>query len=140
MISDTTQIGLVGELAVALDLARHGFSPSFAPEGLRYDLLFENEGVIKKVQVKACAGIRIRPKRTSHNYQFTTYGSHSKEYQTGDFDIIACHAIDIGVTAYLTLEEIKNIRVPNFGVPGVAKRSKDAALGFLDEYPLRRVL
>ncbi len=82
--------GDIGQLIAAKEFLRRGWHVAFPyGENMKYDLIIEKEGIMKRVQVKACF-----PKKGSLRINFRSSNNWSVvQYTKSDFDLVA--AVDL---------------------------------------------
>ena len=88
-------VGSAGEFIVAADLSALGVLISFpVTTAPRYDLVADYDGRLFRVQVKAKHEARGKVKIPTGSYRdyrhsYSRFGSLTRKYQRGDFDIMA---------------------------------------------------
>ena len=108
MISKELQIGKAGEHFVCADLILQGYNAFLADQGLPFDIVVEDKGKIKTVQVKATMELKTFDKATNI-YRFgTRKGKLGKSRATeNDVDYYAFIALDIKKIAYIPMKDMK---------------------------------
>lgn len=118
------EIGKAAEMLVCADLILKGYRAFLTDQGLPYDIVFDLNGRLLRVQVKASTQPKPVPNRPgsapSYMFHVRRAGKGSKRRIGNDvFDILALVALDIRCIAYLpitdrVLQSI-NLRVPENG-------------------------
>jgi len=95
--------GDIGELIVAHNLLKKGWSVSMPyGENNRYDLIIEKDGLMKRVQVKACTpkdGVLHVNCRSSNNWSVI-------KYTEKDFEILAAVDLNTEIVYYISSKNI----------------------------------
>lgn len=98
--------GAAGEHLVCADLLMQGYRAFLADQNCPYDVAVDVGGRLIRIQVKATRKAKALPQRDGH---FPAYMWHvrragkggSRVYADGEFDLLACVALDIRRIAYL---------------------------------------
>ncbi len=101
-------IGKAGEHLVVSDLILKNKNSFLAGEGLPYDVVFEHNGKLIKLQVKTC----MAPRKNRRVYVYSLQNGKSKsrkEYQESEIDMFALVALDTKEIAYINLRNTKSI-------------------------------
>ena len=104
MQSPTKFVGTRGELRVADDLMRQGFSVyASVCDSSRIDLIAEKDGILLRIQVKTASNtsagcVGVAPHKVVSRKQ--------RLYGRNDFDIMAIHALDRNRTAYVPMARL----------------------------------
>ena len=119
-ISDL-QIGKAGEYLVCADLILKGFIAFPSEQGLPFDVVFENNNKLLKVQVKTTRGAKFIPQRKTSIPAYIFHigvngkGARRKKYAASSVDIFALVALDTKTISYLPhfdTQTTMNFRVP----------------------------
>lgn len=146
-------IGAAAVHIVCADLLLAGYTAFPAAEGLHYDVILDNGGVLYRVQVKGTLLARSRPSRplapalynfgTTRNHRPDRIGERSrlKRYDTREVDLIACVAIDIRTVAYFRVVG-PFIGALHLYPPGTTPWVRDgiAQRRRIDEFPIAQAL
>lgn len=94
------------EFLAAYDISRRGLECMLAGEGMRYDLLVDAGGAIKRVQVKSNRRAVLRAARSKgRSYTFGKDSNPLNGY--GDaIDLFALVALDVGCVLYVPAAQI----------------------------------
>lgn len=98
--------GAAGEHLVCADLLMHGYRAFLADQNCPYDVAVDVGGRLIRIQVKATRKAKSLPQRAGH---FPAYMWHvrragkggARVYANGEFDLLACVALDVRKVAYL---------------------------------------
>jgi hypothetical protein len=116
------QIGKAGEYLVCADLILKGFIAFPSEQGLPYDLVFERNNKLYKVQVKTTRKSKNIPQRKTpipaYIFNIKRRGKHNKPRTSmNTCDIFALVALDSKVIGYLPNKKVKetmNFRCKEF--------------------------
>ena len=137
-LSKELQIGKVGEHLVCADLILQGYNAFLADQGLPFDVLVEQEGNLKRIQVKTTTKL-INTKKEHDIYRFgLRRGRHlNRRIDIGNLDYVAFVALDIMKIAYIPISllateggkmkqcmEFKSERKPYYKRQGNYRRQK----------------
>lgn len=133
--------GLLGEQMVVCDLLKRGYYAFIAPGSKRYDVIAEvSAGRFVRIQVKSTAGIRPR-KHTNHPcYFFRVRTGSGHHYKHGEFDVMACVALDLHTVAYLPAREAVGVASIMLSAPGSRKHKRSKRESNIDQLPFEAVL
>lgn len=121
--------GDIGELLVAKRLLEKGWNISFPyGENLRYDLIAERKGIMKRVQVKA-----VKPKnnvlqincRSSNNWSV-------HNYKVTDFEVLAVADLDSNNVYFIPSKKIRH-RLISLRLKA-AKNSQSKKINFAEDF------
>jgi len=107
MLSKELQIGKAGEHLVCCDLILQGYSAFLADQGLPFDVLFEVDGNLKRIQVRSTSGLSTWGK-SKDIYRFGTRkgkGAITRAREV-EVDYYAFVALDIKQIAYIPIKEM----------------------------------
>lgn len=112
--------GQIAECLVTAKFCELGLNVSVAPSGCRYDLVVEIDSKLYRVQVKSSA------KKARGGYVF--WGAKNRRYEKGEFDLLACVALDLKMIAFVPPHFLENatqlfIRPPESGKSQGRKRN-----------------
>ena len=107
------QVGKAGEHLVISELLSLGYESFMAGEGLPYDIVFEKDGKLIRVQVKTSRKPSIIPQRlretTGYIYHIKRRGKGmKKQYIKENIDLFAIVALDTKEIGYVFLSEVKS--------------------------------
>lgn len=110
------QAGKAGEHLVISELLSLGYEAFMAGEGLPYDIVFEKDNSIVRVQVKTSRKPSITPQKkrdtTGYIYHIKRNGKGGKkEYAINSIDCFAIVALDTKEIGYIKLDEVKSTLV-----------------------------
>lgn len=94
------------EHLVCSDILSRGLDAFLVGEGLRYDLIAEVGGALRRIQVKSTGGIRLR---AVGEYGYSVYRFKHKEdlrLYIGDVDLFAFVALDRKLIVYVRPDEL----------------------------------
>ena len=129
--------GTAAEHLVCADLLMLGFNAFLADQNCAYDVAVDIAGRLVRVQVKATRQQRSIPQRAEHVPAYMWHVRRAgkggrRVYGSGEFDLLALVALDIGRIAYLP---------PSLQRQTVHIRPPGAAGGKqFDDYPFRSAL
>jgi hypothetical protein len=130
---NTHQQGRFAEHLVAAHLCELGHEVSLAPASVRYDLIAVINGKIYRVQVKSAA-------KASRECRYIFYVGKNAQYNKGDFDLVACVALDIKTIAFLAPHYLENKGQVSLR-PSAASRSSGRKRDFtIIDCPLEKAL
>ncbi len=139
MRSKQLSIGRAGQYLVLADLLLKGVEAFETGEGVGYDVVFDLNGKLIKLQVKTTEKKRILA-QSSHPIYFFHIKRAGKNgarfYQIGDFDAFALVSLDIRQVFYLLFDDVKAnsicIRDKTTEYYGQAKGGKKNGLYYQD--------
>lgn len=138
------EVGKAAEHLVCADLILSGHRAFLTDQGLPYDVVFDRDGRLLRLQVKSTLRPRAVPGRpgSGNNYAFNIRRAGKggrRKIGNGVFDMIALVALDIRVIAYIPVpdhvRQLIHLRVPN-----CPKTHGNKIHGNIDEYPIDRAL
>ncbi|MGR3221254.1 MAG: group I intron-associated PD-(D/E)XK endonuclease [Candidatus Anammoxibacter sp.] len=121
-ISDL-QAGKAGEYLVCADLILNEYVAYPSEQGLPYDVILDNNGILFKIQVKSTRTFKYAPQRKTKIPAYIFHiglngkGGKHKKYQKKDVDIFALVVLDTKKISYLPFFNHKttmNFRVPEW--------------------------
>ncbi len=142
--SRALEIGKAAEHLVITDLILSGYRAFLAGNSLPYDVVFDNNGKLLRVQVKSTTGPRPVPDRpgSGHSYFFHVRRA-GKGYKrlvgNDEFDILALVALDIRVVAYLPIGK-RILQTIHLRKPGNLSRHGNRRHENIDEYPIEKAI
>jgi hypothetical protein len=138
------EIGKAAEHLVVADLILSGHRAFLTDQGLPYDVVFDHNGRLFRVQVKSTTKPRAVPDRpgSAPAYFFNVRRSGkgaARIIGNDEFDLLALVALDIREVAYLKMG-VKVLQTIHISAPGSSKTHANRTRDNFDEYPLSRVL
>ncbi len=108
-LSQELQTGKAGEHLVCFDLITQGYNAFLSDQGLPFDVLVENNGVLKRIQVKSVSSLREYDK-SGRVYRFSTRRGRkgTRTVKLGEVDYYAFVALDIKCIAYIPISDMAN--------------------------------
>jgi PD-(D/E)XK endonuclease len=141
-ISDL-ELGRAAEHLVVADLILSGHRAYLTEQGLPYDVVIDRNGRLLRVQVKASRGVKRMPGRAvgmGYLYNVRRAGKRGKrQYETGEFDIIALVAMDIRVIAYLPFSD-RVLQTIHLRPPGYQHHPRAERRHAIDQFPVEAAL
>jgi N6-adenosine-specific RNA methylase IME4 len=105
---EALRVGRAAEHLVCADGLMHGWNAFLAGQGTPYDVVFEKDGRLVRLQVKCTQWARNvnaggRNPREAYSFAALRRGKNGEgpRLSRNDADLFACVALDIGVVAYL---------------------------------------
>ena len=103
---DDLEIGKAAEHLVVADLILSGYRAYLTDQGLPYDVVIDEGGILYRLQVKATCQVRPVPQRKAFTPGYLFHVRRAgkggrRVYQRDDFDLVALVALDIRVIAYM---------------------------------------
>lgn len=140
MISKELQIGRAGQYLVMCDLLLNGVQAFDTGEGVKYDVVADNDGELIRLQVKTTQKMRVLHESANpiYFYHIKRTGKNGvKFYSKDDFDAFALVALDKKMVFYLPFnDEVKSnsicIRDKEIKYSGQAKGGKKNGLYYQD--------
>lgn len=133
-------VGGAGEYLVCHEIHKHGLFAAISTMPSRADVFIETQCEPLTVQVKTT--LQPHTHNKTPTYQFA--GSGCKSIIPGEFDIVACVALDISTVAYIPGHQAKasmSIGIPNTRrFTGGQGQGRASVFGCIDEYPLSKIL
>jgi len=110
------QVGKAGEHLVISELLSLGYESFMAGESLPYDIVFEKDNKLFRVQVKTSRSPSSVPQRTKDTtgyiYHIKRRGSNGKkQYTENDIDLFAIVALDTKEIGYFFPRDVKSTLV-----------------------------
>jgi len=107
-----SQIGKVGEYLVCADLILKGYVAYLSEQGLHYDVVLDNNGVLYKIQVKTTRLPMKVPQRKKRTMKYCFHvrrmgNGGRKSYECRDVDFFALVALDTKTIGYIPLNKTK---------------------------------
>lgn len=116
--------GMAGECIVVADLLLQGYRAFFAGQHCPYDVVADVGSRLIRIQVKSVSAPRRgRAKEIRPAYQWRAKRAGKKSqrvYASGEFDILACVALDLRLVAYIVEgkeSQCLQVRVPGWEPP-----------------------
>ena len=136
MISKELQIGRAGQYLVMCDLLLNGVQAFDTGEGVKYDVVADNDGKLIRLQVKTTQKMRVLHESANpiYFYHIKRTGKNGvKFYSKYDFDAFALVALDKKMVFYLPFNDaVKSnsicIRDKEINYSGQAKGGKKNGL------------
>lgn len=119
------EAGMAGEHLVMADLLLQGYRAVMAAQHCPYDVLVEMPQGLIRIQVKSARGPRPGSRLKQHTpaYQWNVKRAGKngqRAYSAGEFEIVACVALDVKRIAYIALgnhPQHVQVRVPGWVTP-----------------------
>jgi len=107
MLSKELQIGKAGEHLVCYDLIRQGYNAFLSDQGLPFDIIAEQKGILKKIQVKTTQKL-FSCGKIKNIYRFGLRRAKNKQgrLKEVDCDYYAFVALDIKIIAYIPMKKM----------------------------------
>lgn len=140
------EIGKAAEHLVCADLILAGHRAFLSDQGLPYDVVFDHDGKLLRVQVKSSSRPRPVPNRpgpSSYMFHIRRAGKGAKRIIRNDeFDILALVALDIRAIAYRSITD-RVLQTIHLRMPGEYSKfygAKKKRNGSIDSYPINAAL
>ena len=106
-LSKELQLGKAAEHFVCFDLIKRGYNAFLADQGLPYDVLVDLDGVIKRIQVKACSIANDHGKsKDVYRFSLRSAKGANRAIKADKLDYIAFVFFDIKRVQYISSKEI----------------------------------
>jgi hypothetical protein len=138
------ELGKAAEHLVVADLLLSGHRAYLTDQGLPYDVVFDHNGKLLRVQVKCSCTAKGLPHRPgsapSYCYHIRRVGKGGKRRIGNDeFDLLALVALDIRKIVYLRMSD-KVLQCIFLRQPNASKQHGNKKWKNIDEYPVESAL
>lgn len=141
---DDLDCGIAGEHLVCADLLTKGYRAFLVNQNCPYDVAVDNCGKLIRVQVKTTRYVRSVPQRkndqTSYIWHVRRTGKNNRRnYEYGDFDVLALVALDKKLIAYMPPSKFKNTIHIRDGEPPLVRPKYNSSKYFC-EFPFEKAI
>lgn len=140
-------IGKAAEYLVCADLLLAGKVAFPTDQGLPYDLVVENDGVLIRIQVKATAkpiNVAAAGRSPRFAYSFRPYlrgKGNKKKLTSAECDIVALVALDVREIAYVCVQDAcSTVQLAPLGKPIMANDGRALWPGDISQYTFEKAL
>jgi hypothetical protein len=138
------EAGKAAEYLVVADLILSGRRAYLTDQGLPYDVILDDDGILFRIQVKASRDPRPVPQRAAFTPGYIFHVKRAgkagrRRYQGNEFDLLALVALDRRIIAYLPFADASAqcliLRPPGYRPAGNATRLEN-----IDQLPVENAL